>query len=61
MPIILITAYGSKALLVDCLHQGCNGYIEKPFNPEDLVKKIENVLEKKSKDNHIQVSDQTKV
>lgn len=43
LPVILMTAYGQKEIVVDALRNGCDGFIEKPFNLELLVAEIERV------------------
>ncbi len=47
MPIIAMTSYamsGDRERLMDA---GCSGYIEKPINPETVVKEIQKILGKK--------------
>jgi CheY-like chemotaxis protein len=41
LPVIMMTAHGHDELLVKALHYNCNGYIEKPFTLEQLVREIE--------------------
>jgi signal transduction histidine kinase len=43
IPVILMTAFGGKKLLIEALHHQCNGYIEKPFSLEQLLGEIERV------------------
>ena len=43
LPVIMMTAYGQKDLLVGALRNSCNGYIEKPFTLEQLMEEIERV------------------
>lgn len=43
LPVILMTAYGEKDLLVEALRNECDGFIEKPFAIEALVAEIERV------------------
>ncbi|MBW1897547.1 MAG: response regulator [Deltaproteobacteria bacterium] len=43
LPIIMMTAYGEKNLVVDALHNRCNGFIEKPFSLDQLIEEIERV------------------
>ena len=52
LPVIAITGFGDKNLVMDLLAKGCDGYIEKPFDDTELLKKIEMVMEKKAKDNY---------
>ena len=44
-PVILITGYGNNRVRKDFLNGGGNGYIEKPFLMEDLIKAISGALE----------------
>jgi CheY-like chemotaxis protein len=41
LPVIMMTAYGHKELLGMALHNNCNGYIEKPFTLDQLIREIE--------------------
>ena len=43
LPVIMMTAYGHKDVLVDALRNQCNGFIEKPFTIEGLIAEIERV------------------
>ena len=43
LPIIMMTAYGEKDLVVDALRNRCDGFIEKPFSLDQLVQEIERV------------------
>jgi CheY-like chemotaxis protein len=45
LPVIIMTAYGGKDLVVEALRQGCNSYIEKPFTLAALNQEIERVLD----------------
>jgi len=40
-PIIAVTSYAMAGDREKCLASGCNGYIEKPINPETFVAEIE--------------------
>ena len=48
LPVIIMTAYGEKDMLIDALRSGCDGFIEKPFDLEQLLSEIERVMVKKS-------------
>lgn len=43
-PIIAVTSYAMVGDREKCLEAGCNGYIEKPINPDTFVKEIEKFL-----------------
>lgn len=40
IPVIIMTAYSEKTLVIAALNQGCDGFIEKPFSIEDLILEI---------------------
>ena len=44
MPIIMITTEGGKAEVITALKAGVNNYIVKPFTPQVLKDKLEDVL-----------------
>lgn len=44
MPIIMVTTEGGKAEVITALKAGVNNYIVKPFTPQVLKKKLEDVL-----------------
>jgi two-component system NtrC family response regulator len=44
VPTILMTAYGSKELVLDAIRKGCAGFIEKPFTLEQLLSELDRVL-----------------
>lgn len=46
IPVILITAYGTVLQAVQAMKEGAEDYIEKPFNAEQLMVKIEKALKK---------------
>ncbi|WP_267525006.1 response regulator [Campylobacter sp. MG1] len=45
MPIIMITTEGGKAEVITALKAGVNNYILKPFTPQILKEKLDDVLE----------------
>lgn len=49
VPVIVMTAYGTKNLVVDLMRKGCSEYIEKPYEPFEVVLCVDRVLEKESK------------
>ena len=40
LPIIAQTAFASSEEIKKCLEVGCDDYITKPFNPDELFKKL---------------------
>lgn len=44
LPVILMTAYGEKDLVIDALRNSCNSFIEKPFTLDQLLKEINRVI-----------------
>ena len=49
IPVIVMTAFGSKDIVVELLRKGCDEYIDKPFNPPELLEMIALVFEKQEK------------
>ncbi len=52
IPFILMTAYGERELVVEALKNNCDGFIDKPFSPEQLLAEIERVKNKQSQDSN---------
>lgn len=48
IPIIAMTSHAMSGDREKLLAEGCNGYIEKPIDPEKVIKQIQEVLEKLS-------------
>jgi CheY-like chemotaxis protein len=44
IPIVFFTALASKEVVAQCMSVGMDGYIIKPYMPEDLIEKIKAVL-----------------
>ncbi len=44
IPILAVTAKVSPEDREECLQNGCNDYLSKPFTPKELVSKIEKLL-----------------
>lgn len=40
IPVIIMTAYGDKDLVIEAMHHRCTGFIEKPFDMDELLKVI---------------------
>jgi DNA-binding response OmpR family regulator len=47
MPVLVITGYGNKKLVVELRRRGCDEYLDKPFDDEELVKRVTMLLGKK--------------
>jgi two-component system chemotaxis response regulator CheY len=46
LPVIMVTAVGQKEEIVQAIGAGVNGYVVKPFEPETLHAKMQQVLGK---------------
>jgi len=44
MPVCAITCFGDKDLVRDLFGKGCRDFLEKPFEPEELVEWIGSIL-----------------
>lgn len=49
-PVILMTAYGEKTLLIEALRSRCDGYLEKPFAIEALIQEIKRITRSRLRD-----------
>ena len=45
IPVIIMTAYGDKDLVIEAMHHRCNGFIDKPFDMDELLKEIQTAIE----------------
>ena len=52
-PVILLTAKGEPKERVEGLESGADDYLPKPFEPQELLLRIKNILSKTQKKNHI--------
>ncbi len=43
IPVIMMTAYGEKGLVIDAMRNECDGFIEKPFTLDELTGEIKRV------------------
>lgn len=48
VPIIMVTTEAEKSRIIDALKAGANSYVVKPFKPETIAAKIQDVLDKAS-------------
>lgn len=46
IPIIAMTSYAMSGDKEKMIQAGCNGYIEKPIDPEQVIHQIQDVLER---------------
>jgi two-component system, cell cycle response regulator DivK len=51
IPIVAVTSYAMTGDREKTIAAGCNGYIEKPINPETFVVEIKRYLEEAQKEN----------
>ena len=49
-PIIIMTGHGDVAMAVDAMQRGANDYLEKPFQGEDLVARMQSAVQKAQPD-----------
>ncbi|MCU0587753.1 MAG: response regulator [Syntrophobacteraceae bacterium] len=48
LPVIMMTAYGEKRLVLEALRHQCDGFLDKPFSLEQLTAEIDRVLAHRS-------------
>jgi two-component system chemotaxis response regulator CheY len=46
IPVVMITTEGSRACIDEAMSLGVKGYIQKPFRPEVIKEKLEEIMEK---------------
>ena len=46
LPVIMMTAYGQKDLVIEALRSHCSGFLEKPFAFEEMMREIDRVTAK---------------
>ena len=46
IPILVITGYRNKELFIELMRKGCGEYLDKPFDDEELIKRIAMLLER---------------
>jgi len=51
LPVIAMTGYGNTDIIDKLMHNGCKGYLEKPFDDEQLFARIRKVLDEKKANN----------
>ena len=45
LPVIFMTAYADKDVVIQALRHSCDGFLEKPFTPEQLLREIKRIQE----------------
>ena len=46
LPVIFMTAYADKNVVIQALRHSCDGFLEKPFTPEQLLGEIKRIQER---------------
>ena len=46
IPVLVITAYGNRALFLELRRTGCADYLDKPFDYKELVKRVDSLVGK---------------
>jgi DNA-binding response OmpR family regulator len=44
IPVLVISSWKDEETQAECLEAGADGYVAKPFNPEDLLTKVNSIL-----------------
>ena len=44
IPVLVITEYGNRKLKSTIMKNGCAGYMDKPFDEKELIKKVKMIL-----------------
>jgi signal transduction histidine kinase len=52
IPALIMTGYGDKELAVRLLRLGCNDFLDKPFEPEIILQRVESILNETSEKNY---------
>ena len=53
IPVIMLSGHESADIKIKCIQQGADEYCIKPFNPEDILEKIEKVINHASRHSHV--------
>ncbi|ELR73358.1 putative two-component system response regulator [Fulvivirga imtechensis AK7] len=51
IPVVVISSFKDEQTKSACLEAGADDYIMKPFNPEKLIERINNIINNKRKEN----------
>ncbi|MCP4107038.1 MAG: fused response regulator/phosphatase [Desulfobacteraceae bacterium] len=49
LPVLVLTGYGNKNMIVDLMRKGCADYIDKPFEGHELLERLPPIFEKTAK------------
>lgn len=49
-PVLIMTGHGDVAMAVDAIHRGANDYLEKPFQGDDLIQRMQTAVQKAQPD-----------
>ncbi len=49
IPVLVMTGFGDKEMLIELMRKGCSEYIDKPFEPDDITARVKSVLEMQEK------------
>jgi CheY-like chemotaxis protein len=47
LPIMVITGFKSKEMVLQLMRKGCSNLIEKPFEPDEVLLRVRDVIERK--------------
>ena len=47
IPVLVITAYGDRSLLLELERTGCTDYLDKPFDYKEFVRRVDSLMEKR--------------
>lgn len=46
LPILVITNYGTRKLIIELMREGCMDYLDKPFTTKEFTNRVARVLKK---------------
>ncbi|HEY8401087.1 MAG TPA: response regulator [Cytophagaceae bacterium] len=49
IPLLILSSYENSNIRIQCLKAGADDYLIKPFNPEELEARVENILKRTCK------------
>lgn len=49
IPLIVLSSYDNSTTRIDCLRLGADDYIMKPFNPQELEARVDNIVRRSYK------------